>query len=331
LRTLDADYGGALDSAANLLQFVDTMLIVGARVIPERQAKVFKNAMAMVRQHLKKVKGDERRLNPILGREVVKLRAMCRQILPMVLRDTGLTEVKAFFDATDIAIHELPLSDGLERAANEYLRFVAATVESGETYPLFDAQTSQYVSAGIEAGLIQPAPERLTRGKSAPIVARLFDRLPVFDSATPDEIVDIRRELAGPLSRFRAGILDMATSIRPAAWESGFDAEVGDLILRRVDPAIAEIDETVRANPYLLSIATRVLTSPVGAASGSALALLVSSLSALPHLTTAALVGGALGEAAEIYKAHREWEERIAAAKTNQLYFYYHVKSLPAR
>jgi hypothetical protein len=69
--------------------------------------------------------------------------------------------------------------------------------------------------------------------------------------ATLAEIVEIRRELESPLIRFRGGVMKLSQQIASAPWEPDFEGDVTAAIHREIEPAVADIEEQVRQNPYL--------------------------------------------------------------------------------
>ena len=119
----------------------------------------------------------------------------------------------------------------------------------------------------------------------------------------------------------------MGAAIRPAAWDGGFQHEVNELTLRKIDPAILDIEEAVHANPYLETIARRTLTDPLVLVSGSALTVVLASIEAFPSFAAVAAGGSvALRSALKLLDAHRKWEAASTKTKGNQMYFYYGLR-----
>jgi hypothetical protein len=89
----------------------------------------------------------------------------------------------------------------------EYVGVIANSVSDASTYPLFDELMSRLIGSGIRAGFFTVSESGTIRGKEAGLAAELFKRLPLFEEASIDEILDIRRELERPLVRFRSAMI----------------------------------------------------------------------------------------------------------------------------
>ena len=85
----------------------------------------------------------------------------------------------------------------------------------------------------------------------------MLQRLPLFDDATVHEVIDIRRELERPLVRFRSAVMTYAESIKSASWDEDFSVEAELVFRQHIEPAVLEIEDSVRSSSSLLSMATR--------------------------------------------------------------------------
>lgn len=222
-------------------------------------------------------------------------------------------------------------SDGL---IDEYKRILGTAISSGRTYPLFDAQAAGLVSAGIREGMFTASEAGQMRGRHSGLAADLLDRLPTFGQASIDEILDIRRELAKPLIRFRKVVTGFSDTIKTAAWDEDFIAEADLIFHRDVDPVVQEIEEMVRTNRYLMQL-VRQIGVPVGAITAA-----MSRLTELPEIIAHAIhypgaadivSTGALGTglaAAGTAAMKTAWGtyDKGREIKRHELYFYYRAK-----
>jgi hypothetical protein len=204
----------------------------------------------------------------------------------------------------------------------EYVEVVSSIIDDGSTYPLLDDQTGSLVRAGINEGLMKVSEVSVARGKHIGLVGRLLQELPLFDLASVDEILDIRRELDRPLVHFRSGMIRFSENVKAASWDEDFSAEVRTVYVRDVEPGVREIEEAVKSNSYLRSLARKLIDTPQNILGGSVLGLVVSPLSNLPFIVSGAL-GAGLGAAIAAYDAHEEVQEKQAKLEQNQLFFYY--------
>jgi hypothetical protein len=205
----------------------------------------------------------------------------------------------------------------------EYFDVMAAALSDPSTHPLLDDLTAGLIRAGLREGVIKVSEAAVARGKSMGLAGALLSDLPLFDEASIDEIMDIRRELEHPLVGFRSGMVRFGEAIRSAAWDEDFPSDVDALYYRDVAPAVREIDEAVRSNSALRTF-FKVVNQPVAPVSGSVLGWAISQTSALPAAAAAALGAGvALGMATAT--AYTAWKAKRVEIEQNELFFYYGV------
>jgi hypothetical protein len=229
--------------------------------------------------------------------------------------DAGLLEVHSFGPTLDAAMQYT------DTAVDEFLAMMKAVVSDTTTYPLFDADLGGWIGAGIQDGSIAVGEKGATHGREIGLAARLLERLPVFDLATIREILDIRRELAEPLVRFRSGLMGFAAKIEHEQWDDDFAFDVDQVFRRDVAPAVLDIEDAVKSNRLLTTLARKIVDKPLILPGGSGLAAI---LSPFPHVVSATL-GMAVSLGLLGVDAYKEWEQKQQAIERNQLYFYYAV------
>lgn len=209
--------------------------------------------------------------------------------------------------------------------AGDFTRVIGQAITDTKTYPLFDEFISDLASAGIREGLIEVSKAAASRSRHVGLAANLFDRIPLFDAATVDEVLDIRRELDKPLVRFRSGLVKFSGSIESTPWDKDFLVEAQSLFLSEVQPALTEIEEQIQANSYLTELLTKLASEPLVIPTGSALALLISQLSNLPTAVSQA-IGVGLSGVKIAYDAYDAWKEEQKKIEQNCLFFYYKTR-----
>lgn len=149
----------------------------------------------------------------------------------------------------------------------------------------------------------------------------------MFDDASVDEIIDIRRELDKPLIRFRSAIITFSREIESVPWQQEFSQEAEQVFYEHVEPAVLEIEESYKSNSLIAKMLRRFAESPLTLPSSSALGLLLSQATQLPDTVAQALSlsGGATVVALQ---AAKDWQERQKEIEKNQLYFYYRAGKL---
>jgi hypothetical protein len=175
--------------------------------------------------------------------------------------------------------------------ANSFMKRVEELLADPFAYPLFDAQVGDIVRAHLSEGLFEVGTMPRRHGKQVSAAARLMEKLPSFPSASVRELLDIREELRPALTNFRAAVAEMERTLQAAAYEPDFPAEVEDLYLEKVAPALQEIAELVRHNSYFREL----MRAAVGDAKSLLTAVLtvgVAALTGVPDLVAAALAAG---------------------------------------
>jgi len=221
----------------------------------------------------------------------------------------------------EIHVFESRSNDYIDGLANEYFDVVGQAISDNSTYPMLDAQTGDLISAAIKEGVLVVSNTGVTRSKQAGIIANLFERLPLFDKASIEEILDIRSELEKPLIRFRSAIIKYGEYIKSAAWAPDFLFEADQLYRREIEPAILEIEEAYKSSSYLRVLAGKA-TEPL--ATTTALGVAVSQLSQFLDLTQQSLLLG-VGGGKIAYDTYIKQKGLRDNLEQNQLYFYYRV------
>ncbi|HRW99847.1 MAG TPA: hypothetical protein P5280_10170, partial [Cyclobacteriaceae bacterium] len=116
----------------------------------------------------------------------------------------------------------------------DYFEAVSKALTSGDTYPLLDSPTGKLVELAIKEGKISLLGTSEKRAKHVGTSSGLIERLPLFDFATVDEVLDIRRELEEPLIRFRAAIMAYSSEIKSVPWDSSFSQEIEERLFYKL-------------------------------------------------------------------------------------------------
>lgn len=205
----------------------------------------------------------------------------------------------------------------------EFWSVVSGAVLDGTTYPLFDQPTGDLVRAGIKEGIVEVSDAARARAQHSALAGHLLERLPLFDEATIDEILDVRRELDKPLVRFRSAMIKFSEDMKSAAWDADFQDDVATIFYRDVAPAILDIEEQVKSNKQLLPLANKLL-GDLG--TGTLVAILVSQAQ-VPDVLAQAL-GVGVGGLRVAQNVRDTWKEKQSKVEQNQLFFYYRAGKL---
>jgi hypothetical protein len=280
----------------------------------------------------------------LLGEASAELHAKSRELL----NESGADELIPAIDAGVVTIDPViregdsatALVPGIQRAAgvepdydsliaDSFLQRLRDLLVDAYAYPLFDEQVGDIVRSHVSEGLFEVGAMSLRHGRQASTAAQLMEKLPSFPAASLAEVLDIREELRGPLTRFRAAVAEMERLLQSAAHEQDFAAEVEDLYREKVAPALQEIAELVEQNSYLHQLMRAVAANPKSALT-AVRTMGVAGAAGIPDLAAAAL-GPAipLGEAAvRASLASREGHREIEG---HHLFFLYKTEELLSR
>lgn len=226
--------------------------------------------------------------------------------------------------------------------AGGYIGGLLSALYSENTFPLFDNQSKDLISAFVKTKLVDLRnlnPEYL---RHAGVASSILITLPTLESASFDELVSLKKENQASLSRFRSAVYGYSEKIGSLPWDDDFQFECLKLYNTEVVPAITEINETLTDTSVLKNLGKKVLSDEefrkaAGWTIGGLTAAITSStgfVGAIPQIfglaSWAALSGAAaksLIKAADLYlKARDETSVAKKAAKNNVMY-YYHLAS----
>jgi len=245
--------------------------------------------------------------------------------------NAGLLEIHRFeiMESENIAASQLKgtFNESMEKIADEFTAVIMEAVSDRKTYPMFDDGPATIVKAGVEIGKISPPLSRVGQAKQSQLAADILRRLPLFDGASMNEILDIRRELEKHTVHFRSGIIKYAETIKNAPWDEEFIAETESIFHRDIEPAVLEIEEAVRSNGSMLELAARKVVAAPALGTSSLFSFFVSQLASLPTLTKM-FMGAAVGIGTALYDAYTEAQKQEITLAQNQIFFYYRAGKL---
>jgi len=230
----------------------------------------------------------------------------------------------AFYSAMNEATSKMGINK-LDPAINSGLLDIYTIGKSRipeKTYPLLDENALNLIKANIEEGKLNIPDVDSEKIKQIGFVFDVFKRLPNFENATIEEILDIRKVLDKPLIRFRSAIIKMSDCIRYKPWDEGFYYDVEKLFYHRIEPAILEIEEECKSNKYLTKLLNVVAKRPWEMPAGGIGGAIISKLVEVSNISTTA-IGMVVGAGAVAYQALNEWKEKTKEIETNQMFLYY--------
>jgi hypothetical protein len=258
-----------------------------------------------------------------LEKQFDKTRQEFGKVVEKLLKDAN---AEGLFSAIQSGLVEIQSFDfEKDTAVEQYISAISDAVLSGETYPLLDDFTGNLIRLAIKEGKIIPIGTTITKAKQTGLSSGLFEKLPLFDEATVGEIIEIRKELDKPLTRFRSAIIGFSRQIEHEPWAVEFPHEVEQVFIEYVEPAVLEINEAYKSNKLIINLIKKFIDKPLVLPSTSAIGLLLSQTSNVPSVITQSLSLVA-GSALIGLDAVQDWRNKNAEIEKNQLYFYYKAK-----
>lgn len=208
-----------------------------------------------------------------------------------------------------------------DRLIEDFFNKVSRAVVNGDKYPIYNKSTVDLLKGAIKEGKIEVPSYSNNNIKNVNVASDLILRLPIFESATVEEIIDIRKELDKYVNNFRGAIVDYSEKIKSEPWTNEFEHEAYNLFLKEVNPKVMAIDEEVRANKLLYKMIEKNLKNPISFATPM-FGAIISPISNFVNLSTTAMLTG-VSMAGTSLLAYKEWKEKLSQIEQNQLYFYY--------
>jgi hypothetical protein len=203
------------------------------------------------------------------------------ELVAEVVREKGGLEDAPFFSATaSVSVEnylrdqEVDWKDAAKRAVTELIRLSdsgVVVVDTGGSQQLVTSDVKEVedifestlkaaferfavnrlehplLTPGTELDFTDPAQARVVkRANRAELAASMIADIPSFPHASVDEILDIRNRVSPYLSRFRAVVADLEEELNENIDGDQFAAEVEEVKLRRVAPALDELRESLR-------------------------------------------------------------------------------------
>jgi flagellar capping protein FliD len=155
----------------------------------------------------------------------------------------------------------------------------------------------------------------------------------LFERATVNEILDIRRELEKPLWNFRSAMVKFSQQIQSASWDKDFTYDADRVFRSEVTPAVLALEDEKKSSSFLNKLTAKVAEKSIQVGSAVTASAAVTALAVrmlnLPLADVAALAAGpAIVAGGVAYSAYKEWKEQQQKTEGNSLFFYYKAGSL---
>lgn len=207
-----------------------------------------------------------------------------------------------------------------EELAFQFEKYLTQSIFDPYSHVLLDDFSGKFISELHSSGnhIISEIDKK--RANEVALASNLFERLPSFDLATIDELLDIKKELNKYLVDFRSGIIKLNENINSSQWDIDFKKEVEYLFRKEIEPSILGVEEEIKSNNYLSKLMSRIADKPFELSVplfGFGVAGKVANIDLLSYIFDAVLLG------TNFYKVYKEYEEEKRNTEHNQFFFYY--------
>jgi hypothetical protein len=254
-----------------------------------------------------------------------------------LLDEQGATELVTAIKSGAIKVAELGVSptstlrpsdldptDSTDVQMWNWIDALVARLTDKKTRLLFDRQAGGLIQSMLDDGMIPSNPQGLRLAAQAVLGAGFTERLPAFPTARMDELLDLRKELALPLARYRGAVARFSKEVPQAVGEN-LDFEVEQLWIETVKPALLGLEDEMADHGLVRELARSLSVERVrdfGSWTAGTY-LTVASATALDALTTGLIAtagGGAATVALEAIRARRAGQ---AGPKASEFYYLY--------
>lgn len=274
-------------------------------------------------------------LAPEVGRELVEMSrslttgplAELQSVGDRLVDESGANQL-----APAIAGGLLTFSDaGLGEASNvgdlgePFGRRLAQLMLDPKRHLVFDDRIADLAAAMIAEGYVIPDRIATARSKVAHVGNGLLARLPVFPDAPLDELIDLRTDLDGPLSRYRGAAARLAAKLEGSPFTPDVQLEIDNIWHAEVQPALADIEEEMPDHGLVRDIAKHLGTDVKAALLSANVFVGMNALTTLSGwLDAAATAVGPFASA--VSGAARERSQARDAAQVQEFYYLYAVR-----
>jgi hypothetical protein len=252
-----------------------------------------------------------------------------RQQLTAQFERAGGIELLGGLESGVIQLADSGLEAGSTDAmVSAYVQLVKDLLRNPRTHLMFDDSTGNLIRSMIRENYVERLHLALKHLNNVSLGSGLIRRLPAFTAAPLKEILDLRSDVDGSLSRYRRAVAGFSQHISSPSYDSDFESEVDDLWRNEVDPAIHEIKEQLADHSLVREIGRHLgadLKNMVFAASGPFVALGVQSFASLDAMvaTAAGAATPILAVAQETMQSMQARREALRDAQTNDLFYLY--------
>lgn len=256
-----------------------------------------------------------------------------RQVADRVLSDSKGIELVPAFRAGLLKLSPSGVSEeagDVQDVVTGFVEILKQLLRDPKSHLLLDDDAASLVRSLVDEGHIEPSKTALNHAGRAAVGSGFITRLPAFTQAPIDELLDLRRDLNEPLSRYRKAVARIAAMLTGRAFDPELSAEIDDLWRTEVEPALYDMRQGFVEHGLVREIARQISTdvrSLAAAGVGPGIAVSIDSITDLGTLVSIAsgLTGGGLALAQQVAKAKFRRRDAIKDIEQHELYYLYEL------
>jgi hypothetical protein len=260
-----------------------------------------------------------------------QLRECAKEIDKVMTESIGndsCTEISKLLQSKNLLLKKFEHSLGdVEGSVPEFFHMLKDSIKF--SYPLFDEVSSNLMKAAVREKIITLSDIDKQKLTHAGLSDNLIQKLPSFDLAKVDEILDIKKELSNPLIRFQSKVLSYSETIQSVPWDDDFETECLLLYAKDVAPALLDIEEMSKDSGFLRNLGKSLVTDESFLKSASGLIVeiaaagVLASFSDVVSADKAILATGGAWAISKVASAYNSYKETKKEISKKDLYFYY--------
>jgi hypothetical protein len=179
-----------------------------------------------------------------------------------LLETMGATELAPAIDAGVLKVADLAAPSTTLRPAElggnteldaqmwNWIGVLSNRLEDRRVRVLFDEQVGTLIQHAIDEGVVEASEQNLRLAAQASLGSGFISRLPAFPQARMDELLDLRRDLAPSLTRYRSAVHKFSRDV-PGQVGSNLEFEIQELWDSTVVPQLAELEELLIQHSFV--------------------------------------------------------------------------------
>lgn len=263
-----------------------------------------------------------------LREELGKSQRMMQDIAEQQMESSGATELLPAIHSGLVRLSAAGFDNAVgdtESQFDAWLDLLKELLADTQTRLVLDDQVGRLVTAMINEGMVQPRQLTKQHAGEAAVGSGLIARLPAFPQAPISEVLDLRADLANPLTKYRRAVVRLSKDMHAAPFDADMPDKIDDLWNTEIQPALAELHDGLHDHGLVREIA-RAARDDVKTliATGPGLYLAFAAVGTVNELVSTAVPAAApvIAAAAKGQATHAKEQKRL---RDNDLLYLYEV------